>query len=91
MAATPKTSKILEILLPNILPMAKSDAPCRAANTLTTNSAAEVPKATTVSPMTIGEIFNFLAREAEPLIKNSPPTNSTSSPAIRKMIGKIIL
>jgi hypothetical protein len=52
---------ILEILLPTILPIAKSVCHCKAALILMNNSGAEVPIATIVRPVSKGDTHSFLA------------------------------
>ena len=70
------------MLLPTILPTESPEAPFNAAPTLTTSSGAEVPKATTVKPITRGETFNLSARATEPLTRNSAPPNRRINPKI---------
>jgi len=48
----PNTRRILNILLPTMFPMAMSDCFLKEATTEVTSSGAEVPKATTVRPIT---------------------------------------
>ena len=74
------------MLLPMILPKAMSFAPLKDAKTLTTNSGAEVPKATIVSPMTNSEILNRFAREEEPVTNQSAPLISKTKPTTNKRI-----
>ena len=90
-AAIPSTKNMLEILLPKILPIAISDDPDAAENKLITNSGAEVPKATTVRPITIGEIPNRFANEAAPFTKISPPMSKIARPMISKNIANAIM
>ena len=52
-ADNPRMRRMLTVLLPIIFPIAISVFPLTAAVRLTTSSGADVPKATTVSPMTI--------------------------------------
>ncbi len=66
MEATPKIRKIFMMLEPSILPMAKSLLPFKEANTLMTNSGNEVPKATTVRPITKGDKLALMPRETDP-------------------------
>lgn len=63
---THKTSKILAILLPIILPKAILLLHCKAHNILTINSGIEVQNATIVSPMIALDIPYFFAREDDP-------------------------
>lgn len=58
-------------------------APLRLELTFTTNSGAEVPKATIVSPITISEIQNFLASEEEPSTSKSAPLIRNTNPRIK--------
>ena len=66
--ATPRMRSTLAMLLPTMLPMAKPLLPPTDAMMLTANSGAEVPKATTVNPITISGIRNFRAMSAAPSI-----------------------
>ena len=63
---TQRISKIFAILLPIIFPIARSVFHWREENILTASSGVDVPKATIVSPMTIGGILNLKAREDAP-------------------------
>lgn len=56
----PKTNKILNILEPTMLPIAKSDSPLRAAIMLVTNSGRLVPIAIIVNPITRSDIPIYL-------------------------------
>jgi hypothetical protein len=60
------------MLLPTTLPMAMPGWPEKAALKHTKSSGAEVPKATTVSPTTIGGIAAFFARAIAPRTSRSP-------------------
>lgn len=64
---------MLKILDPTTFPIDISPCPLKAALTLTTNSGALVPKATTVSPITSGDIFARTAREELPRTSQSAP------------------
>ena len=79
-ADTPKTSKMLTMLLPTTFPTATSALPVSAACKLTPSSGALVPNATTVKPITSGVIRNDAASAAAPRTKNSPPMTSNNSP-----------
>ena len=79
-AVIPKTKPILAILDPMIFPKEISENPSKAACKLTSNSGAEVAKDTTVSPITIREIFILKDKATEDRTKNSPPTTSKVSP-----------
>ena len=64
------------MLLPTTLPMAISASPVYAARTLTASSGEPVPKATTVSPTTKGDMPTEAASlEAPRTSKSAPPTN----------------
>src|SRR5690554_3636888 len=66
------------------LPSAISECPLSAAITLTTSSGAEVPKATTVSPITNSEMPYLRAREEDPVTSQSPPFTKSARPATNK-------
>lgn len=53
-ALKPKMNRILTVLVPAMLPIARESLPCRTAPTPTANSGTLVPTATMVRPMTIG-------------------------------------
>ncbi len=89
-ADTPRINKIFVILLPTILPKARSAVPLKAPKRFTTSSGAEVPKATTVRPTTKGEIPNLTETEEAPLTSKSAPKIKTAKPTISKKIIKII-
>ncbi|MEZ4963960.1 MAG: hypothetical protein R2791_01855 [Saprospiraceae bacterium] len=65
-AARPRIRQIFIILLPITLPSATSALPELAAMTETISSGDEVPKATTVRPITRSDILNRLASDDEP-------------------------
>jgi hypothetical protein len=79
-ADRPRTNKILKVLLPTTLPIATSELPDNAPCTDTANSGALVPKATTVSPMTIGAIPNRVATEDAPFTNHSAPNVRHTNP-----------
>ena len=85
-AETPRIRRIFAILLPTTFPMAISDDPSRTEKILTISSGAEVPNATTVSPITMGVIPNFLAREDAPRTRVSAPAIKITKPIIRKIM-----
>lgn len=75
--------KTLTILLPIIFVKAISVEPCfPTATRLTTNSGAEVPKATMVKPMIKSDTFNLFAKPAEPSTKKFAPAISRANPTI---------
>jgi hypothetical protein len=84
-AAIPSIRKIFMILLPNTLPIAKSELPFREAKTFITNSGKEVPKATTVSPITKGDRFARRPSETDPFTNQLAPSMSTANPTINKI------
>ena len=85
-AESPKMSSILAILLPTTLPIAMS-VECPIADvTETASSGILVPNATTVSPMTSGEILHFFAIPALPSTNQSAPFTSRTSPTIKRKI-----
>ena len=80
-ADTPTIIRILKILLPMTLPKAIDDVPFTAEAKLTKNSGADVPNATTVSPMTICDILSLRAILAALSVKQSAPHNTPTIPA----------
>jgi len=72
-ADNPSTRAMLQILLPTTFPTAIMLLPCIEEIRLTTSSGADVPKATTVKPMTIGVIPRLRARLEDPLTSHSAP------------------
>ena len=85
-AATPRMKSTLKMLLPTTLPSARSAWPLKADITLTANSGALVPKATTVSPMTSGEIPHTAANREAPFTSHSALTTSRIKPSTSKPI-----
>jgi hypothetical protein len=79
-AAVPRTPRMLKVLLPTMLPMAMSERPSIAAPRLTTSSGADVQNATTVIPMSSGEILNLLATASAPRTSHSAPPKSRTNP-----------
>jgi len=73
-AARARISPTFAMLLPTTFPTARSGVPLRAARRLTASSGADVPKATSVSPITSRETPSPSARRAEPRTKPSAPT-----------------
>ncbi len=69
------------MLLPTTLPRAMSEAPVKLARTLTASSGALVPKATTVRPITNGEMPKAEARREAPRTRASAPTTRKTAPA----------
>ena len=65
-AVSPRTKAILVMLDPIAFPIAVSGLPFKAAVAATIISGAEEPIATMVSPMIIGEIPKFLAKDDAP-------------------------
>jgi hypothetical protein len=86
----PRIKKRLKLLLPITLPNEASLRPFTAEIELTTNSGADVPNATTVKPMAIFEILNFLAMDDEPFTRKSAPFISTTKPTRSNTISKNI-
>lgn len=78
----------LQILLPNIFPMAMSVVPLKLAIILTDNSGVEVPKATTVNPTTRSETWNCLAMDEAPSTRRSAPLTNRTNPMMNRMYGK---
>ncbi|SRR5690554_2927776 len=79
-AETPKIRNRLNMLLPITLPYTTSFKPLVLDTTLTTNSGAEVPKATMVSPITNSDTLNFLAKAEAPLTRKSAPLINKAKP-----------
>ena len=87
MAVHPTIISVLNMLLPTTLPIASPALPLKEERKLMTNSGAEVPKATMVSPITRLEMLKRLATEAAPSVKafapqrmsNKPPTSNNAS------------
>ena len=79
-AVAPIIARILNILLPNTLPIAMSVLPFMADNTLTTNSGALLPTATIVIPMTRVEMPTRFAMAEAPSVIQSAPFIINSSP-----------
>ena len=82
-AVQPIIIRILKILLPTTLPIAISALPLIDDSRLITNSGADVPKATIVSPITKSEIRNFFATAAEPSVSALAPTRISANPPIK--------
>lgn len=80
MADTPKINRTLATLLPNTLPTASSALPLKLATRFTKSSGREVPKETTVSPMTRSDKLNFLPIEDAPSTNRSAPLMSKTKP-----------
>ena len=80
----------LKMLLPTTLPIAMSVWPSSTAPTDTAISGALVPKATTVSPTTSGEMPKDSASREAPRTSRSAPTTSAARPAMKSrrfMVG----
>jgi len=88
-AATPRMRRTLTMLLPTTFPTAMAEDPDSAACKLVTNSGVEVPKPTSVSPMTIGEMPNDLAAETAPRTSSSPPMIKPRRPKMTSSIAFI--
>ena len=81
-AVMPRIENTLKILEPMMLPMEMSISFLMEAAREVANSGTLVPKATTVRPITKGEILNVAASRAAPRTSNSPPKTSTIRPAM---------
>jgi len=79
-AVAPNTNAILAILEPMALPMARPGAPSNAAIVETNISGAEVPKATMVRPISIGDIPKWPAVAEAPSTKRSALQMSKPKP-----------
>ena len=73
-----------------IFPKAAALYPFREEVTLTSNSGVEVPKATTVNPMAMFEILNFLATDEAPLTRKSAPFIRIAKPMRSNVMAKNI-
>ena len=74
---------MLKMLLPTMLPIAISELPFNADETLTVSSGVDVPKATMVSPITMAGILNRLAMDAAPSVNPFAPKRIRRRPPIR--------
>src|SRR6056297_3653858 len=90
MAEKPITSAMLAILEPITLEMAIEPDPFMAAEILTANSGALVPKATTVNPIKSGETPKLDERPEAPSTSQSAPFTSNAMPMIKKTNCQII-
>ena len=75
-------TKVLMIFDPRILVIANSVVPCPTDTILTTNSGIEVPKATTVSPMTKSLTPERLATAEAPSTSQSAPLTKAMKPTM---------
>ena len=85
-AVTPRIRPTLAILDPSALPTASSVAPFSAALMDTIISGAEVPKPTTVKPMSSADTPRRCAVAAAPMTKRSAPHTSSAKPASTAVI-----
>lgn len=76
----PNINKILIILEPNTLAMAKLDKPFTEAILDTAHSGAEVPMPNKITPTKKGFILNFSANTVDFLINKSAPTIKATRP-----------
>jgi hypothetical protein len=79
-AQAPRMNSTLKMLEPTTLPTAMSELPLRPACRLTASSGELVPNATTVRPITSGEMPAIAARDEAPRTRSSPPTIRKSKP-----------
>ena len=90
-AVTPRMRATLAMFEPATLPMASPEDPIHAACVDTSNSGIDVPKPTTVMPMTIALSFARCAIATAPSIKKSPPFIRRTKPRMMyKMLSHII-
>lgn len=75
--------RMFAILLPITFPIVIPVTPFRLELILTTNSGADVPNATIVSPIIISEILNFLASEEAPITRRSAPLIKIMNPIMK--------
>ena len=85
-AVMPRMKRVLNIFEPMTLPTDMSALPCRAPVRLTTSSGQDVPKPTTVRPMTNSLTPAFLAIAEAPSTSRSAPRTMSPRPASSKMI-----
>ncbi len=79
-AVTPRMRATLAMFDPATLPIAKPDEPTHAACVDTSSSGMDVPKPTTVMPMTIALNLARCAIATAPSIKKSPPFTRRTNP-----------
>ena len=79
----PSITKILKILLPMILPNAISVLFARLALKFTKNSGIDVPKATTVNPITKSETRSLLAKDEAPSTRKCAPKIRSKKPTTK--------
>lgn len=89
-AQSPNTKPTLTIFEPIPLPIASSPAPLIAAMDETSNSGAEVPKATTVMPIKDIDTLQCLAKVAELAMRRSALIDKAIRPTASARIGKTI-
>lgn len=80
MVIIPRTRPILAIFDPITLPRAKFENPFRVAFKLTISSGADVAKETTVIPIIILGIENFIDKSTEDFVSISPPCERRITP-----------
>ncbi len=68
--------------------MAISELPFKLAVMFTDNSGRDVPKATTVNPITRSEIWSFLAKDEPPSTRKSAPLITRMKPTINSKTDK---
>ena len=73
-----------------MFPKTISESPLNEATELTTNSGADVPKATIVNPMTKSETLFFFANDDAPSTSQFAPKIKLANPVIIKIIVTII-
>lgn len=89
-AVTPKIINVLMVLLPKILVKAISLLPFMAAIIFTTNSGADVPKATMVNPITKSGMLRRLANPEAPSTNQLADAISSTKPTIKRKDDKSI-
>lgn len=90
MALIPRMTKILAIFDPTTFPNARSVFPESALVTDTRSSGEDVPNATIVRPITIGDIFSLSDTEDAPETRKSAPLISINNPTTKRIIAMII-
>ena len=87
-AAAPRTSSRFMMFEPTALPRLRPPLPRMAAMSETENSGIEVPKPTTVSPTTIGEMPSLRAMREAPSTSHEAPRPRHRMPPVTRSHGR---
>ena len=87
----PRIINRLKLLLHRALPTMISEYPSTDPITLTTNSGADVPKATMVKPIARSDTLNFLAKEEAPSTRAFAPKIKQINPRMMRSIWMIMI